>query len=60
MSQDTLTPMITGGLFTVAKTWKQLKCPMIEQQTDSNLAKEYVKPVTLLPWLFKLYAEYIM
>ena len=34
----------------------------MEQQTDSKSGKEYVKAVYFLlsPWLFSLYAEYIM
>ena len=43
ISQDTLTAKITEGL-TIAKTWKQPKCPM-KEQTDSNLEREYVKAV---------------
>ena len=32
----------------------------MKQQTGSNLQKEYDKSVLLSPYLFKLYAEYIM
>ena len=32
----------------------------MEQQTGSKLGKEYVKSCTLSPFLFNLYAEYIM
>ena len=32
----------------------------MKQQTGSNLRKEYDKSVLLSPYLFKLYAEYIM
>ena len=31
-----------------------------EQQTGSKLGKEYVKAVYMSPYLFNLYAEYIM
>ena len=27
IQKDTCTPMFTAALFTIAKTWKQLKCP---------------------------------
>ena len=30
ISKDTCTPMFTAALFTIAKTWKQLKCPLTE------------------------------
>ena len=29
--KDTCTPMFTAALFTIAKTWKQPKCPLTEQ-----------------------------
>ena len=29
--KDTGTPMLTAALFTTARTWKQPKCPSIEQ-----------------------------
>ena len=32
----------------------------MEQQTGSELGKEYIKGYTLSPCLFNLYAEYIM
>ena len=38
---------------------QQLELDM-EQQTGSKLGKEYVKSCTLSPFLFNLYAEYIM
>ena len=37
---------------------QQLESDM-DQQTDSKLRKEYIKAI-LSPWLFNLYAEYIM
>ena len=39
---------------------KQQLEPDMEQQTGSKLGKEYVKSCTLSPFLFNLYAEYIM
>ena len=30
MGKDTCTPMIIAALFTIAKTWKQPKCPSTE------------------------------
>ena len=30
--KDTLTPMFIAALFTIAKVWKQLKCPLIEMR----------------------------
>ena len=29
--KDTCTPVFTGALFTIPKTWKQPKCPLIEE-----------------------------
>ena len=29
--KDTCTPMFTAALFTIAKTWKQPKCPLINE-----------------------------
>ena len=31
VQKDTCTPMVTAGLFTIAKTWTQPKCPLIEE-----------------------------
>ena len=31
IQKDTHTPVFTEALFTVAKTWKQFKCPLIEE-----------------------------
>ena len=28
---DTFTPMFTAVLFTIAKTWKELKCPLKDE-----------------------------
>ena len=39
---------------------KQLLELDMEQQTGSKSGKEYVKGSILSPWLFNLYAEYIM
>ena len=30
--KDTCSPMVTAGLFTVPKIWKQLKCPSTEKR----------------------------
>ena len=30
--RDTRTPMFTAALFTIAKTWKQTKCPSTDEQ----------------------------
>ena len=35
IQKDTCTPMLTAALFTVAKTWKQPKCPL----TDEGIKK---------------------
>ena len=32
MQKDTYTPMFTAALFTVAKTWKQPKCPSTDER----------------------------
>ena len=31
IQKDTHTPMFTAALFTIAKTWKQPKCPLTEE-----------------------------
>ena len=31
IQKGTCTPMFTAALFTIAKTWKQLKCPSIKK-----------------------------
>ena len=31
IQKDTCTPTFTGALFTIARTWKQPKCPMIDE-----------------------------
>ena len=31
IQKDTCTPMFTATLFTIAKTWKQSKCPSIDE-----------------------------
>ena len=31
MQKDTLTPMFIAALFTIAKTWKQPKCPSTDE-----------------------------
>ena len=31
IQKDTCTPMLTAALFTIAKTWKQPKCPVTEE-----------------------------
>ena len=39
---------------------KQQSEPDMEQRTGSKLVKEFVKAVYMSPYLFNLYAEYIM
>ena len=31
IEKDTCTPMFTAALFTIARTWKQPKCPLTEE-----------------------------
>ena len=31
IQKDTCTPMFTAALFTIAKTWKQHKCPLTDE-----------------------------
>ena len=31
IEQDTCTPMFTAALFTIARTWKQPKCPLTDE-----------------------------
>ena len=39
VKKDTCTPMFTAPLFTIAKTWKQPKCPLRDQQIQKMLYK---------------------
>ena len=32
IQKDTCTPIFIGALFIIAKTWKQFKCPLKEEQ----------------------------
>ena len=38
IQKDTCAPMLTAALFTIAKTWKQSKCP----STDEWIKKMYI------------------
>ena len=31
IEKNTCTPMFTAGLFTIARTWKQSKCPLTDE-----------------------------
>jgi len=33
--KDTCIPVFIGALFTIAKTWKQLKCPSTDEWIDN-------------------------
>ena len=35
--KDICTPMFTAALFTIAKTWKQPKCPLTEERIKKML-----------------------
>ena len=37
IQKDTCTPMFTAALFTIAKTWKQPKCPSRDEWTKKML-----------------------
>ena len=42
MEKDTRAPMFTAAIFTVARTWKQLRCPL----TDEWIKKlRYIYPM---------------
>ena len=32
IQNDTCSPIVTAALFTIAKTWKQPKCPLTDEQ----------------------------
>ena len=36
IQKDTCTPVFTAGPFTVAKTWKQHKCPSTDEQVKKT------------------------
>ena len=38
IQKDTCTPVFIAGLFTIAKTWKQPRCPL----TDEWIKKWYI------------------
>ena len=44
IQKDTSTPMFIAALFTIAKTWEQLKCPA----TDEWIKRWYIYPYTCL------------
>ena len=41
LEKDTYTPMFTAALFAIVKTWKQLKCPL----TDEQIKMWYIYPM---------------
>ena len=46
--KDTCTPMFTAALFTIARTWKQPKCPLTDDWLKKmwNIYKmEYYSPI---------------
>ena len=45
--------MSTAALFTVAKTWKQMKCPLIEDW----IKKIYIKYIKYIYHTYHLYKE---
>ena len=48
IQKDTCTPMFIAALFTIAKTWKQLKCPLTEewiQKTQYIYTMEYYSAI---------------
>ena len=44
--EDTCTPMFTAVLFTVAKTWKQPKCPLMD---------EWIKKIIYIYYIIIIY-----
>ena len=54
----THTPMFTAALFTIAKTWKQHKCPPTEMDEDDDvqgvpIVPQWVKKLAQHPWVCK-------
>ena len=48
IQKDTCTPMFTAALFTIARTWKQPKCPLTDDWLKKmwNIYKmEYYSPI---------------
>ena len=41
IQKDTCTPMFTAALLTIAKTWKQPKCPLAEEWIKKNAVHIY-------------------
>ena len=39
IQKDTCTPMFTAALFTIAKTWKQPRCPLTDEWTKKTWIK---------------------
>ena len=47
VQKDTCTPMFITALFTIAKTWKQPKCPLI----DEWIKKTWYRASLVVQWL---------
>ena len=48
IEKDTCTPMFTAALFTIAKTWKQPKCPLTDEWIKTIwyiYTMEYYSPI---------------
>ena len=46
--RDTCTPMFISALFTIAKTWKQPKCPLLEEWIHGILQARMLEWVAVL------------
>ena len=59
IQKDTCTPMFIAALFTVAKTWKALKCPSMDQWIKKmwyRYTREYYLVIKSIKYEIMLFA----
>ena len=45
IERDTCTPMFIAALFTIARTWKQLRCPLADKKVWHIYTMEYYSAI---------------
>ena len=45
IERDTCTPMFIAALFTIARTWKQLRCPLADKKVWYIYTMEYYSAI---------------
>ena len=52
IEQDTCIPLFTAALFTIARTWKQLRCPLTDEWMEYYSAiKMNASESVLMRWM---------